>query len=366
LPIAVVYALGFAATGLPFERLYGWLHPEGAASTFGLASFLDVGWSLLHGFSPSENLERAVSKALLLAPAAIAAAFAVGLRPASRRHPRELALCAAIAAIYLPFALWYGGPTFQYSPPLVVAVLLAAVLCANAVPRRNLLRPLVSAYALVFAATGVALTLIPAHRPSDSLERADFVARATQPGDRVLVVGAGNSLNDPVYFPYFARRDAISLWRLECCSDPARDLLEELDQELSRTLNGGARVFVLDSAIAPGQRLPDPWGGSLSIGGDALRAALERKYRLNERARFSGRGYSEQLLEIERRDCGPEPHYKSIAGACLPSCGVMLNGRGVAPSEGACCPRGCAASARLIGRAWDCQACCTGQPPLCD
>jgi hypothetical protein len=364
LPIIAVYGAVFAAKGLPARELYHWLYPEGAAAAIGQAEFFDVGRSLLHGFSPSENQERAVSPVKLLAPS-IAVAFAIGLRPAWGKHPRELALCAAIAALYVPALIWYGGPTFQYCPPLIVAVLLAAALCVHAGPQQRATRLVTTGYTLVFAAASIALTLVPAHRRNDSMDRADFAAKVARPLDRIVVLGAGNSGNDPTYFPYFARRGAISLWQLECCSDPARELLDELDELIDRTLLRGDRVFVFDSAIARGDRLPNPWGGRLSIGGDALRGHLDERYRLVDRHVYAGRGYSERLLEIEKLSCGPAPHFKSVGAACLPSCGVLLNELGAAPSTGACCPRGCGPSARVLGRAWDCEACCRGEAPLC-
>ncbi len=364
-PIVATYGAVFAAEGLPIGRLYGWLYPEGAARAFGLASLLEVGRSLLHGFSPSEDLSRVLSPSKLLAPLVAAAALISGLRPAARKYPHELVWCAAIAAIYLPFLIWYGGPTFQYCPPLLVALLLTAALCIHAAARPNVVRPVLFGYTALFAAASIALTLIPAHRRNDSMDRADFIAQRTGPKDRVLVLGAGRSLNDPVYFPYFARRAAISLWRLECCSDPARGLLDELDDRIDETLLGGARVFVLDSAIEPGKRLQTPFGGWLPLGGDALRDHLEKRYRLGPRDEYTGRGYSERLLEITRQDCGPEPHFKLVGRACLPSCGVLLTGQGLSPAQGACCPHGCTGSTRMLGRVWDCDACCAGEPPLC-
>jgi hypothetical protein len=362
LPVFGVYGAVFAATGLPLAQLYGWLRPEAPWMPFGLHSLHAMGRSLLHALSPSESLS--FSPAWLPAPIALVATLALGWRAAWLRFRNELVLCLLLGGIYVP-VLIRQGPTFQYFPPLVVPILMASALSLCASERGASSRRVAAAYATGFAVLGTVLTLIPAHKRNDSLDRADFARNSTGLADRIVVLGAGTSTNDPVYFPYFANRQAISLWRLECCSDPTRKLLDKLDQQIDETLLAGARVFVFESMVLSKERFRSPLEGRLSIGGDALRDHLEKRYRLGPRNEYAGRGYSERLLEITRQSCGPEPHYKSIGGACLPSCGVLLNAQRLPPANGACCPRGCTDWARLLGRAWDCDACCAGEPPLC-
>jgi hypothetical protein len=362
LPTVAVYSAVFSLTGLPIAALPPWLKPETPWMPFGPRSLFGTLTSLLHALSPSESLD--FSAVWLPAPIAIVAVLAVGWRPAWLRFRHELILCLLSIGTYL-LVLARQGPTFQYFPPLNVMILWLAALCLRAAARGRLSRGVLGVSAALFAVFSVALTLIPAHTRNDSLDRADFVRRAVGPADSILILGAGSSTNDPVYFPYFAGRRAISLWRLECCSDPSRPLAEKLDDEIDATLLAGGRVFLFDGRIATEERLPTPLGGWFTIGGHALRRHLELRYRTTDRGTYSGRGYSERLLELEKLSCGPEPHFKTVGGVCLPSCGVLASRLGASQSPFACCPRGCGPSARLLGPAWDCEACCGGAAPLC-
>jgi hypothetical protein len=64
-------------------------------------------------------------------------------------------------------------------------------------------------------------------------------------------------------------------------------------------------------------------------------------------------------------ECGPSPHFKMVAGNCLPSCGQLLFKNGLKDNGMGCCNTSCkGAQAGGVGSTWDCKFCCAG-PPGC-
>ncbi|MBI4817920.1 MAG: hypothetical protein HY791_16790 [Deltaproteobacteria bacterium] len=65
------------------------------------------------------------------------------------------------------------------------------------------------------------------------------------------------------------------------------------------------------------------------------------------------------------RSCcpGPEPHWKSMNGACVPSCGVLLGQKNLTGDAGSCRATPCAPEQDL-GKSHDCPYCCA--PQSCD
>ena len=65
--------------------------------------------------------------------------------------------------------------------------------------------------------------------------------------------------------------------------------------------------------------------------------------------------------------CGPSPHWKSVGGKCLPSCGTLLDQKGLPDNGAGCCGGGgCkGATAGGPGKTHDCSYCCAG-PPGCN
>ncbi len=200
-------------------------------------------------------------------------AFCVALPLLWRAHHRAVSVvCLLWIALYAAFfTVWSPGYFVFWVPVLApISLLLALVLAQRRAGRAGLLvNWTLGLWIALSAALNVQASIAPHCRPNASPFRraAEDIRAHTQPGDLVLVAGAGDGADLEVNVPYFADRDVLSLHTtLTRAREDKTRALAVGQAQMAQTLASGHAVYALDELwhnrrtwIALQQRHPE-WG----------------------------------------------------------------------------------------------------------
>ncbi len=224
-------------------RHAGFVEPGSRPSTFTLSPHLPALQLGLYGLSVLGWL---------------GAAYAVfaALPQLWRSHNRSLIVVLTLwIVVYAAFfTVWSPGYFVFWVPVLVPTSLLLALTLAHyrARQRGRAANWLVGVWIGVYAALNLQVGILPHLSPqSDPFRRIAADVRAhTQPGDVVLVAGAGDGGPCEVALPYFADREVISLHGLLTKKrDDIPAALSLAQSQITSTLASGHAVYALDDVI---------------------------------------------------------------------------------------------------------------------
>ena len=173
-----------------------------------------------------------------------------------RSHNRNLVVVLTLwIVVYAAFfTVWSPGYFVFWVPVLVPTSLLLALTLAHYRARRGgrAANWLVGGWIVLYAVLNLQIGILPHLSPqSDPFRRIAADVRAhTQPGDVVLVAGAGDGGPCEVALPYFADRDVISLHGLLTKKrDDKAAALTLAQSEINSTLASGHAVYALDDVV---------------------------------------------------------------------------------------------------------------------
>ncbi|MBW2453460.1 MAG: glycosyltransferase family 39 protein [Deltaproteobacteria bacterium] len=388
-PVAGIYGIVFALTGLPWAELPRWvLHESGLAGWNAELPRL-TGEAILYALSPS-GLHYPPLRFDSIVAAFVMALLIVGaVRARTARTTPLLVFCGVTAGVGIPAITWHY-PAFQYFCPIVLAIVVAAGLGLPTLPRR-LAAPLAWSLVTFYAGFSTVMVLGPNHdaTTNDGLSRARFIAEVASSRDVVLSTGTGVATHDLHYLPYFGNTRSVTLWEARTRHGDAQLWPGFLALTDEARIDGEGRLLVFGEMVTPGKTFIGFLETPLPFGGDYMRAALARDYHLVEIARYQGRDYQEPLYELRPRArpepaegrpcglgcpfryqclasscrCGPQPHFQLREDRCLPSCGALMDRQATPPKATACCAEPCAAHATIAEsewETWDCAYCCGG------
>ena len=224
-------------------RHAGFVEPGSRPSTFTLSPHLPAFQVALYGLS-------------VLGWLGAAYGILATLPQLWRSHNRNLVVVLTLwIVVYAAFfTVWSPGYFVFWVPALVPAGVLLALTLAHyrARQRGRAANWLAGVWIAAYAALNLSVGILPHLAPqSDPFRRIAADVRAhTQPGDVVLVAGAGDGGPCEVALPYFADRDVISLHGLLTKKrDDKAAALSLAQLEIASTLDSGHAVYALDEVV---------------------------------------------------------------------------------------------------------------------
>ena len=224
-------------------RHAAFVEPPGKAGTFHLSRHIPLALSRLYFVT-------------LLGWFVAVYAFCMALPLLWRSHNRRLmVVCIVWIVVYGAFfTVWSPGYFVFWVPVLIPTGVMLALSLAHYRARRGGLTAnwLLGAWIVLYATLNAQASIFPHLAPgTDPFQRISADVRAhTQPGDIVVVAGAGDGGPCEVALPYFADREVVSLHTILTRShDNQAASLATAQAQIAAALAQGHSVYALDEII---------------------------------------------------------------------------------------------------------------------
>lgn len=180
-------------------------------------------------------------------------AFCTTLPLLWRSHQRRIVIVCLIwiVAYGLFFTVW-SPEYFVFKVPMLfpITVLLALALTHYRARRGGVLvNWIVGLWIILYAMLNIFASIAPNMRAGVSpfQREAQYVRSHTQPGDLIIVAGAGDTAQYEVDIPYFANRDVLSLHSLLTHAHENEEVaLRDATAQVAQTLAAGHSVYLLN------------------------------------------------------------------------------------------------------------------------